>query len=147
MRICYAQAMEADLQLLHLLKSAASCAEKELADALAGFELSLCQASLLLHVEHRNVSMSALSRILCCHKSNITQIVDGLEKHGIIARTLSATDRRVAELALTKKGKGLLSQARAAMRASAAKAMHGFDAHEKHVVETFLKRFVEAHGH
>ncbi len=137
--------MDSDLQLIHLLKSAASCAEKELADALHGLGISLCQASLLVQVDHTHLSMSALSKILCCHKSNVTQIVDSLEESGIVERKLNASDRRIAELALTDKGRALMAQAREVMSRKAVTVLSMFSEDEKQAAREMLIRFMEAH--
>ena len=135
--------MEDSLCICDLLKAAASCSEKQLNDAVFGLKISQCQASVLLLVkEQGTASMSSLSRTLCCHKSNITQIVDGLFDQGLISRIPCKEDRRVCRVALTAKGKTLLKKAEDAMRKSAEKCVGIFTASECTQLRKLLKRYV-----
>ncbi len=54
--------------------------------------------------------MSALAGALSCDASNVTGIVDRLERRGLIERRGSATDRRVKMLALTAEGAAVRSR-------------------------------------
>src|SRR5579863_7607234 len=61
------------------------------------------------HVLHllqpgRPVPMGQLAQTLSCHASNVTGLVDRLEARGLIERRLSADDRRVKVLELTREG-------------------------------------------
>ena len=51
------------------------------------------------------VRMRDMADQMMCDASYITQIVDRLEEAGLAERRLSATDRRVKEVALTTKGR------------------------------------------
>jgi len=48
--------------------------------------------------------MRDLAAWLHCDASNVTGIVDGLERRGLVTRQASATDRRVKHLVLTEEG-------------------------------------------
>ena len=52
-----------------------------------------------------SIPLNRLSERLCCACSNITGIVDRLERDGLVERERSHEDRRVILLALTAKGK------------------------------------------
>lgn len=54
--------------------------------------------------------MNKLSEELCCDVSNITGVVDRLEKQGLVLRTQSSEDRRVTLIGITEKGKEALSE-------------------------------------
>jgi DNA-binding MarR family transcriptional regulator len=136
--------MDDCLCLCHLLKAAASCCEKKLGDAVSGLKVSQCQASVLMRVqEDGTATMSSLSRTMCCHKSNITQIVDGLCEQGLLARSLSKEDRRVCYVSLTAKGKSTVKAASAAMKKTAKACVNMFSAKERTVLTKLLERYVE----
>lgn len=60
-------------------------------------------------------SMQSLARRWGCDASNVTLIVDRLEKLGLAARRPSADDRRVKHVALTARGVQTRNKLRAAM--------------------------------
>jgi DNA-binding MarR family transcriptional regulator len=51
--------------------------------------------------------MRDLAAALECDKSNVTGIVDGLERRGLVSRQASPTDRRVKQLVFTSAGREL----------------------------------------
>jgi DNA-binding MarR family transcriptional regulator len=72
----------------------------------AEFELTSTQAFLLLLNNGKELrTMHSFCAILGCDASNITGIVDGLERKGIMARAEHPTDRRIKTLKLLPKGK------------------------------------------
>jgi MarR family transcriptional regulator, organic hydroperoxide resistance regulator len=54
--------------------------------------------------------MVSLARMLHCHDSNVTGLVDRLEQRGLIERRGDPKDRRVKLIALTKEGEALRSR-------------------------------------
>lgn len=50
------------------------------------------------------LTMSELGRLLLVSGGNVTVVVDGLEKEGLVMRSVSATDRRSFHVALTEHG-------------------------------------------
>jgi DNA-binding MarR family transcriptional regulator len=52
-----------------------------------------------------SLSSAALSRKLCVTPSNITGIIDRLEKKGLVERVRGLKDRRISQLELTPAGK------------------------------------------
>lgn len=50
------------------------------------------------------LTMSELGRLLLVSGGNVTVIVDGLEKEGLVVRTHSSADRRTVEVSLTERG-------------------------------------------
>jgi MarR family transcriptional regulator, organic hydroperoxide resistance regulator len=72
------------------------------------FELSASQVSLLHTLEPKGaVTMVSLARALQCHDSNVTGLVDKLERRGLIERRGVPTDRRVKLISLTAAGEAL----------------------------------------
>lgn len=64
----------------------------------------------LLYDHPEGLSQSDLSRQLITHRSNVTGIVDRLERSHLLARHPHATDRRAWRVSLTPAGQQLLAQ-------------------------------------
>lgn len=79
---------------------------RHFADAAEALGFSPPQAVLLWHVSRlQPCSMGALSSSLHCDPSNITGLVDKLERRGLLSRQPSEEDRRVKRLTLTAEGR------------------------------------------
>jgi len=137
--------MDDCLAVCNLLKAAASCCERELNDALSDLDVSHCQATIILRTAEEPVSMSTLSTFMCCHKSNVTQVVAGLLKKGLIQRASHKTDRRVSELTLTSKGKIVERTLKKILNNRACACMSVFSPEEKNTMAELLKRYIERH--
>ena len=72
----------------------------------APFDLTPPQAHLIRELRQALSMRSAASR-LHCDASNLTGIVDRLEKRGLVQRRAVPLDRRVKELVLTDSGRAL----------------------------------------
>lgn len=71
----------------------------------AEFELTSTQAFLLLLNNGKELrTMHSFCSLLGCDASNITGIVDGLERKGLMTRAEHPTDRRIKTLKLLPKG-------------------------------------------
>jgi DNA-binding MarR family transcriptional regulator len=66
--------------------------------------------ALLIRRLRRPMSMGTAAEALHCDASNLTGIVDRLERRGLVERWALPTDRRVKELVLTDAGRHLLRQ-------------------------------------
>jgi DNA-binding MarR family transcriptional regulator len=64
----------------------------------------------LLHLRPEGLSQTDLSRELVMHRSNITGLVDRLEKRGLLARHDVAADRRAYRVVLTESGEQILQE-------------------------------------
>ncbi len=75
-------------------------------EAAAAEDLTPMQAMLLDRLQDDlAVPMSDLARQLHCDKSNLTGIVDALERRGLVERTTPQDDRRVRALVTTAQGR------------------------------------------
>jgi DNA-binding MarR family transcriptional regulator len=76
----------------------------------APWDLSPSQFNVLnlLHTYRTGLSQSELSRQLIMHRSNVTGLVDRLEKRGLLERKDVAGDRRAYRVVLTRAGATLL---------------------------------------
>ena len=68
------------------------------------------QAQVLCAVEHRSPSLGELANLLGCEKTNVTGLVDRIERRGLLRRDVVATDRRVARVTLTPEGSALVAR-------------------------------------
>jgi DNA-binding MarR family transcriptional regulator len=64
----------------------------------------------LVHGAPKGMSQSDLSRALITHRSNVTGLVDRLEKRGLVSRGEQAADRRVWTVRITPAGRRLLEE-------------------------------------
>ena len=76
------------------------------------WELSPSQFNVLnlLHLNPDGLCQTDLSRQLIMHRSNLTGLVDRLEKRGLVARREVAADRRAYSVVLTAAGNRLLRE-------------------------------------
>ncbi len=98
--------------LVHLLKTY-SAVYDALHESLAPFNLSVAQYNLIviLHKapEHR-LQMSEIGERMSVTRTNITKLVDCLEREGLVRRTDQPGDRRVVLAELTPKGQALVQR-------------------------------------
>jgi len=92
--------------LVFSLLGAAGAVEARLEAAVSPLGLSLAKLGLLrvLAVAKQPLPLSELAQHQHCVRSNITQIVDRLEKDGLVRRRADADDRRSVRAALTPAG-------------------------------------------
>lgn len=64
----------------------------------------------LLSDQPSGLSQVELGRLLIMHRSNVTGLVDRLEKRGLVARREDAADRRAYRVVLTPSGRRLLEE-------------------------------------
>jgi DNA-binding MarR family transcriptional regulator len=82
---------------------------------LSQFELSPSRYYALVHLGNNpGMSLSELSELMLCDKSNATRIVRGLENEGLARRRPHETDRRAIRLFLSEDGDKLRRRAIAA---------------------------------
>ena len=78
----------------------------------ARWDLSTSQFNILnlLRGYPDGASQTELSRELIMHRSNVTGLVDRLEKRGLVKRTSDPGDRRVHRVKLTREGKSIMAK-------------------------------------
>jgi len=98
------EAMAAMQALLDTHRVIADAMERQLRDQ-AG--LSLAQWEVLYRLDQApagRLRMVDITRQLCVSKSGVTQLVDRLERAGLVAREFSPSDRRLTYATLTEQG-------------------------------------------
>lgn len=133
------------LSVCDLLKAAAACSERRLNESLSDVGVSHCQATILLRISEGPASMSSLSKAMCCHKSNITQVVAGLSKKKMIERVTSTEDKRVTHLKLTPVGKQAAQKLKGVLCDCASDCMDIFTASEKKTLASLLQKYIDRH--
>ncbi len=96
--------------LVHLLRTY-SVVYDALTDGLAPFDLSLPQYNLLAilySAPGRHLPMSGIGERMSVTRTNITKLVDCLERAGLVRRADWPSDRRVVLAELTEKGEALV---------------------------------------
>ncbi|MGV9666035.1 MarR family transcriptional regulator [Nocardia niigatensis] len=86
--------------------------------AAASENLTAIQGKTLTVLRRGPVAMRALAEIMACDASNVTGIIDRLEKRGLVRREASASDRRVTNLIITTEGERITDAIRAKMHAT-----------------------------
>lgn len=72
------------------------------------YNLSITRYYTLYHLAHApGMSLSDLSRVLLCDKSNVTRIIKSLEQDRLVERQPHETDKRSSRLFLTDSGRSL----------------------------------------
>ncbi|WP_036567553.1 MarR family winged helix-turn-helix transcriptional regulator [Nocardia sp. BMG51109] len=79
------------------------------------FELTSQQTQLLCLLDRRHPSFGELATLLGCDKTNVTGVVDRLQRRGLLAREPDAHDRRIIRIVPTPEGVALRARVRAAL--------------------------------
>lgn len=87
--------------------------------------------------------MGALAGDLGCDPSNVTGLIDRIERRGLVERSADPADRRVKLLSLTRAGREVRDQAESGLVEEAA-ALNRLDGGEIRHLLVLLERFVPA---
>ncbi|AZQ40009.1 MarR family transcriptional regulator [Streptomyces cyaneochromogenes] len=68
------------------------------------------QAQMLCFAQHLQPSLGELATLLHCDKTNITGLVDRLQRRGLLTRQPDPDDRRMTRVHLTPEGERVTSQ-------------------------------------
>src|SRR4051812_11722757 len=68
------------------------------------------QAQLLCFAQHLRPSFGELATLLHCDKTNITGLVDRLQRRGLLTRRTDPNDRRITRVHLTPEGQAATRQ-------------------------------------
>ena len=114
-----------------------------------GFQKTLGRSSLLhtLYLAGRALTHSEIRAELEITQGSVTFLVDGLEKQGLVSRTVDATDRRVVYVELTESGKQVCSSITPAVVDLLGQISSDFTEEEKTQFLDYLYRFLsQAHS-
>lgn len=99
---------------IYALACAYSRIEKEISDHLRPFNLTPAKFNAMMVIKHigkdKGLSQIDIGRRLIVTASNMTRLVDNMEREGYIERLTQKNDRRVNLIRISKKGSDLLNQ-------------------------------------
>lgn len=108
--------------------------------ALRDHGLSLSGLKLLKALADGDRSMREISQVLHVSPRTVTDLIDGPETRGLVARCPHISDRRVTLLHLTESGARELADATVNAERIAATAIGALDAREQQTLRAFLER-------
>jgi DNA-binding MarR family transcriptional regulator len=125
------EAVDAILYAARRIRTAADARLRE-----SGLSLSAYQ--LMRALEKSDQSMREVSEILHVSPRSVTDMIDGLESRGLVARGPHPADRRVTLLSLTAEGRRQLAGAAALAQASDGAAISGLSTEEQQTLRYLL---------
>jgi DNA-binding MarR family transcriptional regulator len=136
----------AALRALLTLRAAAQQVENALSAwfAESGLTPQKFGVLMLLFAEEKPIALSNLRRFLNTTQANVTGLVAGLERDGLIDRRASADDQRVSYVSVSRAGKRILRTTLPAYFALSREALCGLNQAEKKKFIALLARV--AHG-
>ncbi|MFJ4691792.1 MarR family winged helix-turn-helix transcriptional regulator [Streptomyces sp. NPDC088766] len=126
-------------QLMELLSVSLAAYYGDFTVAAASENLTASQGKTLNVLRRGPAAMRVLASILTCDASNMTGIVDRLEKRGLVRREPSLTDRRVKNVVLTDEGERVIDVIRGKMHTTRA-GLDNLSAEERDTLYTLLER-------
>lgn len=106
-----------------------------------GIDLTPVQFAALSEVEARpGIDQATLAGAVAYDRATLGGVADRLETKGLIARKVSAADRRSRVLTLTEKGAALLAHARPAVQALQGDILAGLDETERASLRVLLQK-------
>jgi DNA-binding MarR family transcriptional regulator len=125
--------VDAVLYAAHRIRNAADASLRECGLSLPGYKL-------MRALEYSDCSMREVSDILHVSPRTVTDMIDGLEARGLVARCPHPADRRVTLLRLTPDGRRQLAAAAARADESHTAAVGGLSEHEQQNLRKLLAR-------
>ncbi|MER5472159.1 MarR family transcriptional regulator [Streptomyces sp. NPDC002935] len=113
--------------------------------AAASENLTASQGKTLNVLRRGPASMSALATTLTCDASNMTGIIDRLEKRDLVRREARPSDRRVKDVVLTAEGERVIDVIRGKMHTTQA-GLNRLDEQERDTLYALLERVFTSQG-
>jgi MarR family transcriptional regulator, lower aerobic nicotinate degradation pathway regulator len=133
-----------ELGLVDALAQLSFLVHDGLAEIAGRHDLSIVQTRLLGILRDRQPTMNTLGRHLGLDKSSISGLVDRAERRGLVARTVSATDRRAFQVSITGSGRLLAEQVEAAFAERVASLVASVPDSERHQLSQLAAQIVAA---
>ncbi len=124
-----------------LLRHVAFIIRRRGRDILDDFGITNPQFSAFLALfEHKNMTMGELCDKLYLAYSTATDLIDRMEKNGLLERNRDLQDRRVIRLTITDKGKSVISEVMDARRRYVASILEYLSPEEREHLAEALQR-------
>lgn len=140
----YSSGVNDALATCHLLTTTACMAERTIGAALKPLGLTYCQARILCRLSEKNATMTELAELLCCNKSNVTQVTQALTKKSLLTKHATEKDKRLLTLRLTSEGKRAVRTIDAALQSAASQCFSAFTDAEKKQLSLLLSACKES---
>ncbi|ALO13565.1 Transcriptional regulator, MarR family [Streptomyces venezuelae] len=126
-------------QLLELLSVSLGVYYGDFTVAAASENLTASQGKALTVLRRGPAAMRALAETMTCDASNMTGIIDRLEKRGLVRREAAPADRRVKNVILTAEGERVTDAIRAKMHITQ-EGLAGLGADDRGALYALLER-------
>ena len=114
------------------------------ATASRGLWLTPQQAQLLTSVAPGALTHGELATRLHCDKTNVTGLVDRLERRELVRRRTDPADRRVTQVSLTHNGTELVGRFRAAVTAAVTDRLEAWPAEQRRQLAGLARGAIDA---
>jgi DNA-binding MarR family transcriptional regulator len=118
--------------------------QKEGYQILRPYGLTDSQFNVLMLLKYQTkdgtINQTRLGDMLLVNRSNVTGLIDRLEKSGWVERVADPVDRRVKLLTLTPAGDEILQKAEKTYTAEVIQAMSSFSAQERAMLSSLLEK-------
>ena len=126
------------------IQRASSAVNRTVSKKLAQWNLSVPKYGIILQLyENESLPLSELSKLVFCGNSNLTALVDRMERDDLVKRVNHDSDRRIKEIRLTEKGRELAPKVIAEYRPFLHQMMRCFSPDEQQVLIKLLTRLKE----
>lgn len=106
-----------------------------------GLSISAMNILMILNLEEgEGYKQQELSSLLLVSRANVTKVIDGMEKRGLVTRSASKRDRRARFLKLTKVGKALVARIIPLQNARSVRITSGLSKQEISVLNRLLTK-------
>ena len=129
----------------YLLRQGALRAQAEVAASLAALELRAPHHAVMAMIESETRSQTQLARALQTDRTTMVAIVDELEAMQFVERQPGATDRRVHEIKLTRKGSRALARSRELLAAADARLLDGLHPRQRRHLRELLLALIHSY--
>lgn len=108
---------------------------------LQSFDLSTARFNALSHlVKHGDLSPTELRTLLLCDKANITRLLDGMERDGLVKRTQDKSDGRRTHITPSPAGEKLWHKAKQAHGTYTSSRFENLSLEEQRTLHELLPR-------
>lgn len=137
-------AIEIILGLLRMHRFIAATTKRHMDSLNVGAGLTDARATLLITLyftQDRRLAQNEISRELGVSRTNITNLIDGLERDGLVTRVANPSDRRVSHAQLTEAGEQACRVLLPILTRFMESLAGGFSESEKGHLRDYLRRF------
>ena len=108
---------------------------------LAQWGLSVPKYGVIIQLyDHESLPLTEISKLIFCGNSNLTALIDRMERDGLVQRVNHGTDRRIKEIRLTEKGRELAPKVIGEYRPFLHQMMSCFSPDEQKTLSDLLAR-------